>query len=116
MASAATHCYQFTTSLRGFHVYYNTVNWEPCIGQKLPFNCECNNPHNKFAVCGKTILPGKLLNSVVGHVPREIARHIWFALQIGATISATVVDSKPRKSPLVQPGNFNRYDCFLDQC
>ena len=44
------------------------------------------------------------MNSVVGHVPREIARHIWFALQKGATISATVVDSKARKSPLVQDG------------
>ena len=44
------------------------------------------------------------MNTVVCHVPREIARHIWFALQKGATISATVVDSKPRKSPLGQGG------------
>ena len=58
------------------------------------------------------------MNSVVGHVPCVIARHIWFALQKGITISATVIDSKPRKSPYGsgQPGNFNRYDCFLDQC
>ena len=104
MASAATHCYQFTTALRGFHVYYNTVNWKPFVGQKVTFICERNNPHDNFAVCGKTILPGKLVNSVVGHVPREIARHIWFALQRGATISAPVVDSKPRKSPLIQGG------------
>ena len=104
MASAVTHCYQFTTALRGFHVYYNTVNWKPFVGQKLTFNCERNNPHDKFAVCGKTILPGKLVNSVVGHVPREIAWYIWFALQKGATLSATVVDSKPRKSHLVQGG------------
>ena len=104
MTSAVTHCYQFTTALRVFHVYYNLVNWKLFVGQKLTFNCERNNPHDKFAVCGKTILPGKLVNSVVGHVPREIARHIWFALLKGATISATVVDSKPRKSPLVQGG------------
>ena len=44
------------------------------------------------------------MSSVVGHVPRELARHIWFALQKEATISATVVDSKPRKSPLLQGG------------
>ena len=58
------------------------------------------------------------MNSVVGHVPHEIARHIWFALQKGATISATVVDSKPRKSPLVQGGLEILIDMtgFLDPC
>ena len=36
--------------------------------------------HNKFAVCGKALLPGKIAPVVVGHVTKELSRHIWFAI------------------------------------
>ena len=48
--------------------------------------------HNKFAVCGKALLPGKIAPVVVGHVTKELSRHIWFAIQKGAKVS-TVVDN-----------------------
>ena len=28
---------EFYTGLRGFHVYSNTINWRPDVGQKLTF-------------------------------------------------------------------------------
>ena len=69
MATSLTHCFNFiTTVLRGFHVYHNTVNWSPFDGQEVAFKCEFNDPYDKFAGCGKAILPGKIAPVVVGHV------------------------------------------------
>ena len=70
---------------------------------EIDINCERYNPHDKFAVCGKITLPRKLVRSVVGHVPREIARHM-LALLKGMIIIAKVQDPRPRKLPLVRGG------------
>ena len=99
---AATDCFTFITALRGFHVYHKTVNWIPYIGQDLSFKCELNNMHDKFTVCGKALLPGKIAYVVVGHVAKELSRHTWFTLQKGAKVSAVVDNTKPKSSPVLQ--------------
>lgn len=43
---------QFTTGLRGFHVYKETVKWKPFKGQKISFKREMANKHDRFAVAG----------------------------------------------------------------
>ena len=101
---ATTDCFTFTTALHGFHVYHNTVNWNLYIGQDVSFKCELDNMNDKFAVCGKALLPGKIAPVVVGHVARELSRHIWFAIQKGAKVSAVVDNIKPKPSPLLQGG------------
>ena len=60
--------------------------------------------HEKFAVSGKALLPGKVAPVVVGHVTKELSRHIWFAIQKGAKVSAVVDNTKPKSSPLLQGG------------
>ena len=101
---ATTDCFTFITDLRGFHVYHNTVNWNPYIGQDLSFKCELNNMHDKLAVCGKVLLPGRIAPVVVGHVAKVLSRHIWFAIQKWAKVSAVVDNTKPKPSPLLQGG------------
>ena len=71
-------------------------------GQQLTLHRELHNVYDRFAVVGKTLLPGKLAPLTVGHVPREISRYIWYALQYGAMITAEVKNVHPKKSPLVQ--------------
>ena len=71
-------------------MYRNTENWTPVKGQQLTFHREFHNVYDRFAVAGKTLLPGKLAPSTVGHVPREISLHIWYALRYGAMITAEV--------------------------
>ena len=39
---------------------------------------------------------------IVGHVPKELSRHIWFATQNRAKLSTIVDNTKPQ--PLVQGG------------
>ena len=40
----------------------------------------------------------------VGHVAKELLRHIWFAIQKRAKLSAVVDITKPKPSPLLQGG------------
>jgi hypothetical protein len=99
-----TETFEFLTGLRGFHVYCNTVNWVPYTGQNISFKREHNNKHDNFAVAGKTLLKGRIGPITVGHVPRELSRHTWYAIQCGAQFEAAVHDTKARPSPLVQGG------------
>ena len=76
----ATDCFTFIAALYGFQVYHNTVNWSPYIEQDWSFKCELNNMHDKFTVCGKALLPGKIAPVVAGHVTKELSRQIWFGI------------------------------------
>ena len=41
---------------------------------------------------------------VVGPIPREISRFTWFAIEGGANITAQVVSTNTKRSPLTQGG------------
>ena len=51
-----------------------------------------------------TKLPGTLAASIVGHIPRELSRFIWYTIERGARITATLVSTQAKDSPLVQGG------------
>ena len=97
-----TLIYEFTTALRGFHVY--RCEWKPYLNQPIEFKRELDNPHDRFAVAAKTKLPGKLCAVIVGHVPREMSRHVWYAIREGAEFSGMLKSVAPRPSPLLQGG------------
>ena len=63
-----------------------------------------NNDLERFAITGKTLLPGKLAPCIVGHVPHELPKYIWHALQYSAIITAEVNDECLKRLPLVQGG------------
>ena len=93
------HKITFDMGLRGFHVYRD--EWKPYLHQPLKFRVERNNAYDDFAVvAGFTKLPGVLLPSIVGHVPRELSRYVWFALEHGASIHGKVKSEMHRPSPL----------------
>ena len=102
MASCQENALRFFTGLRGFHVYRSS--WKPYVQQKIELRKENHNKHDKYAVAGCTKLPGKLGLCVVGHTPREISRYIWFALAGDAAMSARVVSTAVKRSPLIQGG------------
>ena len=62
------------------------------------------NPYDKFAVCRQTNVPGKLCLVTVGHAPKEMSCHIWYALKKRVVFSATVKSVLPKCSPLKQGG------------
>ena len=93
---------KFITGLRGYQVYRSS--WKPFLKQQLTFKQEKDNKHDRFAVAGQTVLPGTLFTSSVGHIPIELSRFIWYALQRGAGIRAEVKSVRHKPSPLVQGG------------
>ena len=60
--------------------------------------------HDKFTVCGKALLPGKIAPVVAGHIAKELSRQIWFGIQNGAKVSVVVDNTKSKPSPLLQGG------------
>lgn len=93
----------FKMGIRGFHVYQE--KWKPFIGQELSFVQEADNVYDCFAVAVKTKCKGSLApQEIVGHVPLELSRFIFFAIQHGCSFSAKVLTQKPVRSPLVQGG------------
>lgn len=49
-------------------------------------------------------IPGILVETIVGHLPREISRYTNYIIMHGANVTATVVSTKERRSPLIQGG------------
>lgn len=73
-------------------------------GQSLTFVQEGDNAHDCYAVAVKGRCRGTLAPQIVGHVPLELSRYIFFALHHGCGFSATVEREKPTRSPITQGG------------
>jgi len=54
------------------------------------------------AVAAYKRLPGRLADSIIGHLPREISRPTRFFLLRGGVAFAEVINTTHRRSPLVQ--------------
>ena len=50
------------------------------------------------------MLPGTLVASIVGHVPKEISRYTRYIVENGASVNAFVLATHHRPSPLIQGG------------
>ncbi len=62
----------FFCGLRGYHVY--RVNWTPTLDEVLPTIHELDNVYDRYAIAARRRLPGQIVESVVGHLPKEISR------------------------------------------
>ena len=91
------------TGLRGYHVYRTSCR-KPFLKQQLTFKQEKDNKHDRFAVAWQTILPGTIFPSTAVHIPIELSRYVWHALQREAVIKGEVTAINYNLSPLVQGG------------
>ena len=96
--------FEVYTGLRGYHVYSNTVGWKPYVQEKIILKRERKNPHDKFAVAGKVTMKGNIGLIVVGHLPRELSRYVWYSIQEGTKYDVEVHKKTPMASPLLQGG------------
>ena len=103
MASVSgTVQYSFPCGLRGFHVYKEI--WKPKVSAVLTCIHERNNQHGRYAIAATKLLPGRLSNVTLGHLPREISRFTRFLISRGADVFVTVKYAHFRQSPLIQGG------------
>ena len=89
----------FSCGLRGYHEY--RAVWTPML-HEVPYTIhERTNPHDRYAIATRKVLPGRISESTVGHLPKEISRATRFVTMHGAIVT---VDTNLRRSPLVQGG------------
>ena len=92
---------------RGWHVYGKTVWTIPKKGQRLYGQKEREADAllvDQYAVAWMMNSKENLLPDVVGHVPQEISRFVYFLLHHGGSIDAVVEDEKYRPSPIAKGG------------
>ena len=65
---------------------------------------ESGNPYDRFAIACTKRVPSRLTESVVGHLPKELSRYTYYIILHGAKVTAMVMDTHHRRSPLVQGG------------
>ena len=99
---ASTVKFNFLCGARGYHEY--RFSWTPVLGEVLPARCEHHNPHDSYAIAIMKHLPGALVCTVVGHLPREVSRFTYFIISHGARVFCKVVEVNHRRSPLIQGG------------
>ena len=92
--------YDFCSGLLGYYVYQKI--WKPFIGQVITFAREEKNIYDRFAISGSSKIPGKIGRVVVGHIPRQLSRYMWYTLDSGAIISGKVISDKYKPSHLFQ--------------
>ena len=81
--------------VRGHHIY-KTV-WTPFVGEILLVQQEDHNPEDSFTVA---ILKS---GEIVGHVPREISRIVWYFIEHDGTVSCEVTGPRKQGIGLVVP-------------
>ena len=75
-------------------------------GSCIPLRCsdERNNIYDRYAIAANKRLRGRLADSIIGHLPREISRATRFFLLRGGMVHLKVTDENYRRSPLIQGG------------
>ena len=94
--------HSFLCGLRGFHVYKEI--WKPIVGELLRCSHERNNIYDRYAIAANKRLRGRLVDSIIGHLLREISRATRFFLLRGGMVHLKVTDENYRRSPLIQGG------------
>ena len=92
----------FLCGLRGYHEYRSI--WTPTFHEVLEAKQESGNAYDRFAIACTKKLPSRLIESVVGHLPKEVSRYTYYIILHGAKVTAMVIDTHHRRSPLVQGG------------
>ena len=96
-AATRSGVYQFTLEsvVRGHHVYKRI--WTPVVGQELQVAVEENNTHDSRAVA---VRKGR---TVVGHLPREVARSVFFFIKRGGTCKCEITGRRKKGNGLEVP-------------
>ena len=93
----STVTYSFLCGIHGFHVYKEV--WKPILKERLNLSHERKNIHDRYAIATYKRLPGRLADSIIGHLPREISRPTRFFLLRGGVAFAEVINTTHRRSP-----------------
>ena len=99
----ATVTYSFLCGIHGFCVCKEV--WKLIHREPLNLSHERKNLHDCCAITACKRLPGRLADSIIGHLAREISRPTRrFFLLRGGVAFTEVINTMHRRSPLGQGG------------
>ena len=78
------------SAVRGYHVYMNDCH--PDIGDRFEVNVEELNCHDRYAVA---VMAN---NNIVGHVPREFSKIVYYFLRNNGIVTGVVTGSRKRST------------------
>ena len=81
MPNTRTRCAD--SVVRGYHVYMH--KWDPAIGDKFNAEMEVSNRHDRYPVIVK------VNQDIVGHVPREISKVLFYFIKNGGMVDGAKV-------------------------
>ena len=87
--------------VRGHHIYKEI--WLPFVGERLSVSHEEGNGHDRHAV--KIARDGV----IVGHVPREISREVWFFIAHGGSVICEITGHRQHGIGLEVPCTYTFY-------
>ena len=87
------------------------LSWIPCLQRNLEAHrrgafemFSRRKRYLRYAIAANKRLRGRLADSIIGHLPREISRATRFFLLRGGMVHLKVTDENYRRSPLIQGG------------
>ena len=99
--------FEMQVASRGWHKYGKTIWKNPKIGELLQAKREANPVAlniDPYSVAWMLKRKDKLVPIVVGHIPREISRFVWFFLGYGGDVKGKVHSQKCQASPIPNGG------------
>ena len=99
--------YQHQISSRGWHVYAKDVWRKPRTGERLFAEKERDSRAlviDPYAVAFLRRDKSKLIPVVVGHIPQEISRFVFYFLERGGKVEGEVLQAKYYPSPIPKGG------------
>ena len=90
--------YNFLCGLRGYHQY--RLLWTPVLDEILTARSEIGNYFDRYAIAAYRQFGAT--ERIVGHLPRELSKYLYFIIFHGARIVCKVINTHHRRSPLVQ--------------
>ena len=93
--------YVLESIVRGHHVYKRV--WTPHLGEQLRIQREENNENDPRAVA---VMKDSV---IVGHLPRELARIVWFFLRRGSTARCEITGRRKKGKGLEVPCVYSFY-------
>jgi len=99
--------YQTLIACRGWHVYGKTVWCNPSQDEILHLKKEESQAaliHDPHSIAFTRKIRARLVPDIVGHIPLEISRYVWFFMNRGGRVTGTVHDPRYRPSPIPKGG------------
>ena len=105
---STSYSFEAKIASRGYHVYKNTTWMDAKVGDEIKVEVETNKDSIKIDPYACAIrVKSKYFDVMhtVGHIPREISRHVYFFIKKeGGLITRSVLSVKYRPSPIPSGG------------